>query len=149
MKEKKRKHEIGRAWKLTSSCCVVCVSPTSYKNKNNNTMNKYVKISSKKLGFPTHLFQETKLGSAISNIVLSSFHSKNIFSLILATRPNGHNWDPLNLFWDLLMCIKENFMFFLGLKNKWSMGFSIKIKQIVFHKLGNIHYTFKILFLPL
>jgi hypothetical protein len=60
LKKKEWKHEIKRAWKLTSSCCVVCVSPTSYKNK--NTMNIYVKISNKKLGFPMHLFQETKLG---------------------------------------------------------------------------------------
>jgi hypothetical protein len=29
------------------------------------------------------------------------------------------------------------------------MGFSIKNKQIAFHKLGNIHCTYKIMFLPL
>jgi hypothetical protein len=34
----------------------------------------------------------------------------------------------------------------LSLQNKCSMGFSIKSKQIAFRKLGNIHYTFKILF---
>ncbi len=62
-KERTQKHEIAKGWKLTSSCCVVCVSPTSYKNK--NTMNLYVRISSKKSGFLTHIFQETKLGSAI------------------------------------------------------------------------------------
>jgi hypothetical protein len=28
------------------------------------------------------------------------------------------------------------------------MGFSTKSKQIAFHKLGHIHYAFKILFLP-
>jgi hypothetical protein len=41
-REKTQKHEIGKTLKLTSSCCVVYVSPTSYKN--NNTMNIYVKI---------------------------------------------------------------------------------------------------------
>jgi hypothetical protein len=54
-------------------------------------MNRYVKISSKKLGFPTHLFQETKLGSVISSTVPSSLHSRNIFSLILVAGPNGNN----------------------------------------------------------
>ncbi len=53
-REKIQKHEIGKTWKLTSSCCVVCVSPTSYKNK--NTMNIYVKILSKKLRFPNTPF---------------------------------------------------------------------------------------------
>ncbi len=88
--------------------------PTSYKNK--NIMKIYVKISSKKLGFTTHLFQETKLGITISSIVPSSLHSKNIFSLIiLAGGPNGHNSNPLNLFWKLLMYIREQIMFLLGL----------------------------------
>jgi hypothetical protein len=49
LKKKKWKHEIGRTWNLTSSCCVVCVSPTSYKNKNKNTMNIYVKISKQEI----------------------------------------------------------------------------------------------------
>ncbi len=96
LEEKKWKHEIGKAWKLTSSCCVVYVSPTSYKNK--NTRNIHVKFSSKILGFPTHLFQKTKLGNAISSTISSSLHTRNIFSLILATGPNGHNSNPLNLF---------------------------------------------------
>jgi hypothetical protein len=56
LKEKEWKHEIGKAWKHTSSCGCVCVSPTSYKNKNKNTKNIYVKLSSKILKFPIHLF---------------------------------------------------------------------------------------------
>jgi hypothetical protein len=88
--------------KLTSSC-VVCVYSTSYKNK--NTRNIYVKISNKILCFPTHLKKKSKLGS--TSRVPSSLHSKNIFSFILAARPNGHNLDPINLLWEVLLCIKE------------------------------------------
>jgi hypothetical protein len=62
----------------------VC-APTSYKNK--NTRNIYVKISSKILGFPTHLFQKTKLQSTI----LSFLHLRNIFSIILAIGPNARD----------------------------------------------------------
>jgi hypothetical protein len=96
LKEKKWKHEIGKAWKLTSSCCVVYVSPTSYKNKNIRSI--YVKMSSKILRFPTHLFKKTMLGSAISSTTPSSLHTKYIFSLIHITWPNIHNSDPLILF---------------------------------------------------
>jgi hypothetical protein len=81
-------------------------------------MNIYVKISSKKLRFPTYLFQKTKIGSAISSTILFSLHSRNIFSFILTARLNGHNLDPLNLFWKLLMCIREQIALFLGLQNK-------------------------------
>jgi hypothetical protein len=75
---------------------VLFVSPTSYKNK--NTRNIYVKISSKILRFLTHLFKKTKLGSVISSTIPSSFHTRNIFLVILAIGPNGHNSNPLNLF---------------------------------------------------
>jgi hypothetical protein len=61
-------------------------------------MNLYVKISSNKLGFLTHLFQKTKLGSGISSTISSPLHTKNIFSFILAARPKGHNSNPFNLF---------------------------------------------------
>jgi hypothetical protein len=74
-----------------------------------------MKISRKKLRFLTHLFQETKLGSAISSIVPSSLHTINIFSLILVARPNGYNLDPFNLFWELLLCIIEQIALLLGL----------------------------------
>jgi hypothetical protein len=84
---------------------VLFVSPASYKNK--NTMNLYVRISSKKLGYVTHLFQETKLGSVISNIVPSSLHTRNISPPILVARPKGYNSNPLNLFWESLMCITK------------------------------------------
>jgi len=109
IKEKawKRKNEnkkLEKLEKLTSSC-VVYVSSTSYKNK--NTRNIYVKISNKILCFPTHLKKKSNLGSTISSRVPSSLHSKNIFSFILAARPNGHNLDPINLLWEVLLCIKE------------------------------------------
>ncbi len=110
--ERIQKLEIGKAWKFTSSCCVICMLPTSYKNK--NTMNLYVRISSKKLGFLTHLFQETKLESVISSKV-PSFHTRNIFSLILAAGSKGHNLDPLNLFWELLMCITKQIALIMGI----------------------------------
>jgi hypothetical protein len=92
------------------------MSPTSYQNK--NTMNLYVKISSKKLGSITHLFQETKLGSLISNIVPSSLHTRNISLSILVARPKGYNSNPLNLFWELLMCITKQITLLLCIKNK-------------------------------
>jgi len=72
---------------------------------NKNKMNIDVRISSKILGFLTHLFQETKHGNAISSIVMSSLHTKNIFSLIFVAWLKGHNFDPLKLFWELVMCI--------------------------------------------
>jgi len=96
LEEIKWKHEIGKAWKLTSSCCVVYVSPTSYKNK--NTRNIYVKISNKILRFPTHLFEKPKLGSTISSTISFSLHTRNHFSLIFTIGPNGHNSYPQNLF---------------------------------------------------
>ncbi len=94
----KRKNENMKLEKIGSlfQVVVLFVGPASYKNK--NTRNIYVKISSKILGFPTHLFQKTKLRSVISSIISSSFHTRNIFSLILAVGPNGHNSNPLNLF---------------------------------------------------
>jgi hypothetical protein len=61
-------------------------------------MNIYVKISSKKLGFATHLFLKTKLGSVISSTIPSPFHLRNIFSFIFVVGPNGHNSYPFNLF---------------------------------------------------
>jgi hypothetical protein len=57
-REKTQKHEFGKTLKLISSCCFVCVSPTSYKNK--NTMNIYVKISSKKLRFSNTHFSKNQ-----------------------------------------------------------------------------------------
>jgi len=45
--------------------------------------NIYVKISSKILGFATHLFQKTNLGSAISSIVPSSFTQNTFFHFYL------------------------------------------------------------------
>jgi hypothetical protein len=78
-------------------------------------MKTYVKISSKKLGFPTHLFQEIKLGIIISSTIPSFLHSRNIFSCILTIRPNGHNSNPLNLFWELLMFFNEQIALFMGL----------------------------------
>ncbi len=57
---KKLERVIGKAWKHTSSCCVY-VSSTSYKNKKR----RIYKVSIKILGFPTHLFQTSKLGSVI------------------------------------------------------------------------------------
>jgi hypothetical protein len=48
--------------------------------------NIYVRISRKILGFPTYLFQKTKLGIVISSPVLSSLHSRHIFSFKLVAR---------------------------------------------------------------
>ncbi len=104
-KRKNENKKLEKLEKLTSSCWVVCVSSTSYKNK--NTRNIYVKISSKILCFTKHLKKKSKLESIISSIVPSSFHSRNIFSLIFAARLNGHNLDPINLLWEVLLCIKE------------------------------------------
>jgi len=61
-------------------------------------MNLYVRISSNKLGFLTHLFKKTKLGSGISSTISSPLHTKNIFSFILVARPKGHNSNPLMFF---------------------------------------------------
>jgi hypothetical protein len=116
--------EIGKAWKLTSSC-VVCVFPTSYKNQ--NTINLYVRISSRKLGFLTNLFQETKLGSTTSSKVPSPLHTRNIFSLILVVGSKGHNLDPFNLFWELLMCVTEQIALFMGILKNDQWVFLIKI----------------------
>ncbi len=88
LKEKEWKHEIGKAWKHTLSCCV-CVPHLLQEEEHKEYI--YVRISSKKLGFPTQLFQKTKLGSTISSIVPSFLHSRKIFSFILAIGPNGHN----------------------------------------------------------
>jgi hypothetical protein len=60
-KMKKLERAIGKAWKQTSSCCCVCMSSTSYKNKNI----RIYRVSIKILGFPTHLFQISKLKSVI------------------------------------------------------------------------------------
>jgi hypothetical protein len=78
--------------------CCLCVPHLLQEQKHNEYI--YVKISSKKLRFPTHLFQKTKLGNTISSTISSSLHLRNIFSLILTARLNGHNSDPLNFLWN-------------------------------------------------
>jgi hypothetical protein len=94
-------------------------------------MNIYGKISSKKLGFPTHLFQKTKLESVISSIIASPFHLRNLFSFIFVIGPNGYNLDPLNLFWDVL-CIRKQIAFSWASKTNDQWVFSIKSKQTAF-----------------
>jgi hypothetical protein len=77
----------------------------------------------------------------ISNIVPSSLHMRNISPPILVARPKGYNSNPLNLFWELLMCITKQITLLLCIKKKWSMGLFTKSKLIVFPKLINIHIT--------
>jgi hypothetical protein len=118
---------------------VLFVSPTSYKN--NNTMNIYVRISRRKLRFLTHLFQETKLLYAISRIILSTLHTRNIFFTHICCKAN---WTQLRSTQLVLETFnvhhRTNYTYHGPLKQ---MNFSTKNKLIVFHKLGNIQYTLK------
>jgi len=139
------KHEIGKAWKLTSSCCVVCVSPTSYKNK--NIMNIYVKISSKKLGFsntPSSRNQTWKCNFK-HNPTFSSLKKHHFTHTCCRAK-----WTQLRSTQLVLRTSnvhhKTNCTCIGPLKQMIN-GFSTKRKLTTFHKVSNIHCTFKILFL--
>jgi hypothetical protein len=71
-----RLEKLGNILQVVVSMCPP--PPTKQEHKNI-----YVKISSKILGFATHLFQKTNLGSAISSIVPSSFTQNTFFLFYL------------------------------------------------------------------
>lgn len=59
--------------------------------------------------------KKTKLGSMILSIILSSSHSKHIFSFIFAAGWNEQYFDPLNLLWEVFFCIRVQNALLLGL----------------------------------
>ncbi len=111
--------------------------------------NIYVKISSKILGFPTHLFQKTKLRSAISSTFMSSLHLRHVFSLILVVGPNGHNLNPFNLFY---FSLENKMCLFWASKTNDQCVFQLKASKLCFsincRQTKSYAFHFQNFFLP-
>jgi hypothetical protein len=94
-----QKHEIGKAWKLTSSCCVVCVPHLLLEQKHNEYICENLKQDIRVSNTPFWRNQAWKRNFKHKFVF---FSHKKIFLFILVAYPKGHNSDPFKLFWELV-----------------------------------------------